>query len=308
MKISIITPVYKAEKFLRRCVESIIAQTYTNWELILIDDGSPDNCGLICDEYASKDHRVKVIHKRNEGVSAARQDGLDISTGEYVIHADSDDWLAPNMLEELIIYALRSYDDLIIFDFYRVNYNEKELIRQCPTNLDHNKVLNDIISGQIYACCWNKFIKRSVIAKYKASFPKRINLGEDKCFLASLLKNPLKIGYLPKALYNYDVSTNASSLVRRITKESVESGILMVRYLEKELPGDYQDSIFEVKKRLKIRAIKSQLFTQTECKRLFHEINKRIIIDVLCGRSFHRDDIKLLLHLFGLNLFVNKLR
>lgn len=95
--ISVIVPVYNVEKYLRKCVDSIIAQTYTNLELILVDDGSPDNCGKICDEYAAKDSRIKVIHQKNGGLSAARNAGLDIATGDYIGFVDSDDYIEPEM-------------------------------------------------------------------------------------------------------------------------------------------------------------------------------------------------------------------
>ena len=100
-KISIIVPVYKAETYLSRCLDSIINQTFKNFEVLLIDDGSPDCSGEICDKYAAMDTRIRVLHKENGGVSSARQMGLDNAKGEYTIHADPDDWVEPNMLEEL---------------------------------------------------------------------------------------------------------------------------------------------------------------------------------------------------------------
>jgi len=106
--ISVIIPVYKVELYLRKCVDSVLAQTYTNLEIILIDDGSPDNCGKICDEYAEKDKRIRTIHKENGGLSSARNAALDIMKGEYVVFVDSDDWVLPryieNMYENLISY------------------------------------------------------------------------------------------------------------------------------------------------------------------------------------------------------------
>ena len=99
--VSIIVPVYKVEKYVRQCVDSLLAQTYRNIEVILVDDGSPDNCGAICDEYAAKDCRVKVIHQQNGGVSVARQTGIDHATGEYSIHADPDDWVELTRLRNL---------------------------------------------------------------------------------------------------------------------------------------------------------------------------------------------------------------
>ena len=97
-KISIISPVYNAEPYIVKCLDSILAQTFESWELILVDDGSLDRSGNICDEYAAKDSRIVVIHKKNEGVGAARQTGMDNATGEYIIHVDPDDWVESDML------------------------------------------------------------------------------------------------------------------------------------------------------------------------------------------------------------------
>ena len=99
--ISIIIPVYRVEKYLRACVDSVLAQTYKNLEIILVDDGSPDNCGQICEEYAAKDGRVRVIHQTNQGVAAARNSGLEIATGEYIGFVDSDDYIDSDMYEYL---------------------------------------------------------------------------------------------------------------------------------------------------------------------------------------------------------------
>lgn len=107
--ISVIVPVYKVEKYIHRCVDSILGQTYADFELILVDDGSPDNCGAICDEYAAKDSRVVVIHQKNGGLSSARNAGIDIATGAYISFVDSDDYIYPNYLERL-------YEVLVEFD------------------------------------------------------------------------------------------------------------------------------------------------------------------------------------------------
>ena len=100
--ISVIVPVYNVEKYINRCIESVLAQTYRNFELILVDDGSPDNCGAICDDYASKDRRIRVIHKENGGVSSARNAGLDSAGGDYILFVDSDDYITPEHIELLI--------------------------------------------------------------------------------------------------------------------------------------------------------------------------------------------------------------
>lgn len=117
-KISIISPVYNAERYIVKCLDSILVQTFQDWELILVDDGSSDKSGVICDEYAARDSRVIVIHKENGGVGAARQTGLDAVTGEYVIHADPDDWVEPTMLQELYAKAVAEAADVVICDYY----------------------------------------------------------------------------------------------------------------------------------------------------------------------------------------------
>ena len=103
--VSIIIPIYNVEQYLRRCVDSVLQQTLENIEIILVDDGSPDNCPLICDQYKAQDNRVKVVHKKNGGLSSARNAGLKIATGEYILFLDSDDWIEPETAEELVSIA-----------------------------------------------------------------------------------------------------------------------------------------------------------------------------------------------------------
>lgn len=295
-KISIIVPVYGAEKYLHRCLDSILAQTFTDWECILVDDGSKDRSGAICDEYAQKDSRFRVFHKENGGVSSARQYGLDAAEGEFVIHTDSDDWLDSSMLSELIKHQGESDAECVIFDFFKVT-NEKSIrIRQGPTNLHHEQVLRDIIVGKIYACCWNKLIKRSSIIKWNCKFPENINLGEDKCFLATLLKNPVRVSYLQNPMYFYDASVNENSLVRHITKESMESGFAMVKYLENLLGKDYNKSISVVKSKMKLRAISSGFYSDNEIRLMYKELNSNIISKVLTLKARTRNDMILFLY------------
>ena len=300
MKISIITAVYKAESFLRRCVDSIIAQTYLDWELILVDDGSPDKSGNICDEYAAKDSRIKVIHKVNGGVSSARQMGLEFCTGDYIVHADSDDWLSPIMLELLSSHAKETDADVILFDFYRVTNGKELLIKQQPAALENIQVLKDIIGGRLYASCWSKLVKRSTVLKYGASFPQGINLGEDKCFLASLMKNSVSVSYLGEALYYYDATIKEESLVRRITKESMESGFAMVSYLEGLLDSDFERPISEIKINLKIRAIKSGLFSGMQIWNLYREAYPLVLMDIVKNKSLTKKNIQIILSMVGL--------
>ena len=115
--VSIIVPVYKVEPYLERCVKSILAQSYTDWELILVDDGSPDHCPEMCDTYATEDKRIKVIHKANAGLGMARNTGLDAATGDYIFFFDSDDYVAPTIAEKCIASALENESDAVIFGY-----------------------------------------------------------------------------------------------------------------------------------------------------------------------------------------------
>lgn len=114
--VSVIIPVYKTEKFLKRCLDSILAQTYRDFEAILIDDGSPDRCGTICDAYAAKDKRLRVIHQTNQGLSAARNAGLNICRGEYIAFVDSDDYVAPEFLQVTIEKLRNARADMVVFN------------------------------------------------------------------------------------------------------------------------------------------------------------------------------------------------
>lgn len=118
--VSVIVPVYKVEKYLHRCIDSIINQTYKNLEIILVDDGSPDNCGKICDEYAEKDNRIKVIHKSNGGLSSARNAGLDVANGDYVYFVDSDDYIDTKLVEDNLNLAIEHDADMVCFNYFEV--------------------------------------------------------------------------------------------------------------------------------------------------------------------------------------------
>ena len=156
-KISIIVPVYKAEKYLYRCVDSILAQTFSFFEVLLIDDGSPDNSGKICDEYALLDSRVRVFHKENGGVSSARQLGIDNVQGEYTIHVDPDDWIEPQMLEELYVKAVVEKADMVICDFI-FDYPDRQVyVNQKPSSLAHEIVLCELFQHLHGSCC-NKML------------------------------------------------------------------------------------------------------------------------------------------------------
>lgn len=159
LKISIIVPCYKVEQFLPNCIESILCQTYTNWELILVDDGSPDNCGKICDDYAVKDNRIKVVHKQNGGLSSARNAGMKIMTGDYVTFLDSDDFLHKDALNILVEYAEKYDAQIVQCNFVRgseivfPDWNNQEKIDVYDNHTVFTKFAAKIIvCGKMYKC------------------------------------------------------------------------------------------------------------------------------------------------------------
>lgn len=144
-KISIIIPIYNAEHSLPKMLNSILKQTFCDFEVLLINDGSTDSSGTICNKYAQKDTRFKAIHQLNAGVSAARQTGLENAQGEYIIHADADDWIEPAMLEELYNKAIKENADVVICDFYTNNGNIEKYVKQQPNGLDHISILHGLL-------------------------------------------------------------------------------------------------------------------------------------------------------------------
>lgn len=165
--ISVIVPIYNVEKYLRKCVDSIINQTYKNLEIILVDDGSPDNCPKICDEYAKQDSRIKVIHKENGGLSDARNAGMNIATGEYISFIDSDDWIKSEMIEDMYNRMIEDNSDLVSSGVLWVDENGVEIrnatvSENCVLNTEQamTELIND---GKLKQHVWNKLYKADLI-------------------------------------------------------------------------------------------------------------------------------------------------
>ena len=183
--VSVIVPVYKAESYLHRCVDSLLAQTFPDFEILLIDDGSPDHSGEICDAYAMRDSRVRVFHKENGGVSSARQCGIDNARGEYTIHTDPDDWVEPDMLEELYKKAKEEDADMVICDYYLEGL-QRQYMNQRPSGLEGQIVLCDLMFQRLHGSLWNKLIRRACYRTYSVMLPKGLDYCEDVITLVQL--------------------------------------------------------------------------------------------------------------------------
>ena len=185
-KISIIIPVYNVEQYLSRCVESILNQTFSDFELLLIDDGSPDKSGKICDEYAMTDSRIRVFHKENDGVSSARNLGLDNARGEWVTFVDSDDWIKNNYLK---VFNDNSCYDLIICGYQEFGYSDKKKVIKEHYTIKVDANLLDIWEKHLSTQCfvywypWAKFYKNRIIQSNRIRFNKKMIYSEDFCFV-----------------------------------------------------------------------------------------------------------------------------
>ena len=229
-KISIITPVYKAEQYLHRCVDSIIAQSFQDWELLLIDDGSPDNSGKICDEYAAKDFRIKAFHKENGGVASARQTGMVHAIGEYLIHVDPDDWIEENFLNYLFLKATESGADVVYCDLNYV-YRKHKIVSSVNPSQNSIECLCQTLKGQLHASLCNKLIVRSLYFDNNIFFTSGVNMMEDMSVVCRVLYFANKIAYVPYALYNYN-KCNVNSYTTVLSEKSRSNVLYVVNQIE----------------------------------------------------------------------------
>lgn len=209
--ISVIVPVYNAEKFLHYCIDSILNQTFIDFELILVDDGSLDNSGKVCDEYAEKDERVKVIHKQNGGVSSARNAGVEAAQGEYICFVDGDDYLESNYLD-VLIETKKEYSDFdnvwcgfqTVEDY--VKNNKKSVVFENNNDYAFSDLssIMDLYEKWLVQMPWNKLFETKTIKKNNIIFPPGLSLGEDYIFNLKYLDcTNGKIVVINKPLYNY---------------------------------------------------------------------------------------------------------
>ena len=220
-KVSVIVAVYNVAPFLDKCLTSLKAQTLKDFEVILVDDGSTDNSGKMCDAYAQEDNRFKIFHKANGGVASAREFGVGKASGLYMIHADPDDWVEPTMLEELYNRATETDADVIICDFYVESSFGRELVVQCPKSPNHIVILNQYLNSSLYGACWNKLVRREVWNNLNVHFPP-IKLCEDMWVNIKLAMTNIRFAYLDKAFYHYVRIDRVGSLTKGY---NVQAGI-----------------------------------------------------------------------------------
>ena len=240
--ISVVVPVYKVEPYLRCCLDSIVSQTYKDLEIILVDDGSPDNCGAICDEYAAKDSRIVVIHKANGGLSAARNDGIARATGDWVAFVDSDDWCEPDYYETILKEAGEIAPDVIVAGgFYKEGPKKCKKVRYVnKAQLYEDKEHIDELMAQVdtYGMPWDKLYKSSFLKGNELRFDVSIRAFEDFLFNFQVFDKAESVFLCPVMGYHYrQVATSIAkgfnpdkpeinyAFISRIHKYAAEQGV-----------------------------------------------------------------------------------
>lgn len=235
LKISIIVPIYKVEQYIHKCLDSILRQSYQNLEVILVDDESPDECPLICDEYAKKDKRVRVIHKKNGGVASSRNKGLDLATGDYIGFVDGDDYIDEKMFEQLINVAIDRKADIVHCDFQMVDkegneinyknrvFNSEKILSNYETLCEH------VINYRVKVMLWNKLYKKEIFdgLRFNEEY-----VHEDEILFPEIISRSNKNVILKEKLYFY-VHAPEGITKGEVTRNKIESKKYLMIYLEK---------------------------------------------------------------------------
>lgn len=240
-KISVVITIYKIERYLRECVESVLSSTYKNIEIILVDDGSPDNCPSICDEYANQDSRIKVIHQKNQGSVIARRNGVKISTGQYISIIDGDDWISSDMYEKMVEELPNESIDILICGFIE------------ETKENSNITLNSIESGiyeyenlkefkfrslsdgkffnfGVFPALWCKLFRRDLLIEIQNNVPSLIKMGDDAAITFSIIAISSKV-MVCNEIYGYHYRIRQESLSHSIDNLYFEKGRYLYNYL-----------------------------------------------------------------------------
>ncbi len=230
---SVVIPVYRAEKLLPKCIKSLQAQTLTDLEIILVEDGSPDQSGSLCDSFAREDTRIKVLHQENAGVSAARNRGMELATGEYIGFVDSDDYVEPSMYEEMLAVAEETGSDIVMCDCYKEFGEERTLYTHSKIGGGYYDSLR--LKSEYYGhllmensvdypptiSCWTLLLRRDLIEMNRLRFPEGIRFSEDLLFGSQAVYYADSFFYMKdRPLYHYVMNAESSTHVKFVDKWS----------------------------------------------------------------------------------------
>lgn len=297
--VSIIVPVYNVEKYLDSCITSILKQSYSNIEVILVNDGSTDNSRFICEKYAEKDNRVKVIHQKNSGPSVARNLGIQASSGKYIQFVDSDDYIDNDMTMRLIQAINNNNDIELVICGYKSIYRDR--IQEHNTSIKGIYSISDFLShfGYLYKESFinspcNKLYTTKIIKDHNISFREKLDMGEDLLFNLAYIRKCTKINIINNQLYNYVRFNDNHSLTRSFQEDLFENQKMLFHNIRSFLS---EDNNYSAKNKTYIELIyTNQIITCLE--NLFHEDstfnskNRRNQIDKIISDSYLREQIK----------------
>ena len=293
-KISVIIPVYKVEPYLRQCLDSVINQTYKNLEIIIVDDGSPDNCGKICDEYAQADDRIIVIHKDNGGLSAARNDGLARVTGDWISFVDSDDWCELNLYEEAITCVEKTNPDIVIYSCFKgtakqdgedarihtfdndFETEDKEILFQLQlAALSRKYIPYSKAQPWTMGFPWDKLYKTSMVLDNGLTYAENVKANEDVIFNLHAFQYAKKISFFDAPLYHYRI--NPTSIGHKYTPNRVDINSEIYKELFRigslyNLPEEYYQA-------LNVRIVGNTIALGAQC--LFNQQNPSSFLEQL---------------------------
>lgn len=294
MKFSVIVPVYNVERFLRQCVESVLNQSCGDFELILVDDGSPDNCPRICDEYALKDGRVKVIHKTNGGAGAARIAGCKTATGDFIVCLDGDDWLSPDYLEKFSAVIDEFSPDICLCGFFNAGKNGNTPCYPVEREgfFDKNDIektiypylIEDKHSNYFSASLWAKAIKRELFVASQITVDTRIKIGEDQCVVKPCVFRAESLYVIDECLYYYRQNDESMTKSKGVFDLSVPK--LIANHFEKEIgvsSFDFQAQIYRHAVHDLFNAVASQFHAKRDEKEI-----RRIIRQTLSDEYYKK--------------------
>ena len=255
MLFSVIVPIYKIEKYLCRCIDSVLAQSFGDYELILVDDGSPDQCPAICDRYAQTDARIRVIHKENGGLVSARQAGISIAEGDYVFHLDGDDAICEDALESAAQIIREMHPDMVSFSYRRcINGEPGEIVHDLvPEGLYRKadieeKIYPNLLSDEnmksLFYFVWGKAIKRELAAKHQMKVNRAISLGEDLSCSVPCYLEAESVYMSRKVIYLYTIRSDSLTTDFKTSQiTQIVDTIIGLRALEMKTPPDFEEQI-----------------------------------------------------------------
>lgn len=256
IKVSVIVPIYKVEKFIERCVRSLMGQSLQDVEYIFVDDATPDASIQILNrviaDYPDKIHSVKILtHEKNQGLPAARNTGLAAATGEYIFHCDSDDYVEPNMLESLYRVAKERQADIVWCDWY-LSFETNERYMKQPSYSTPMEALKAMLGGAMKYNVWNKLVRHSLYTDNGVSFPSGYGMGEDMTMML-LFAHAQKVAYIPKAFYHY-VKLNTNAFSQTYSDKHLEELRHNVSCIERKLTTMFGTVLYQEISFLKLEA------------------------------------------------------